>query len=129
MTEPTTSDDLRKTIAKRMRDNGITQWHLADASGISQSQISRFLNGESSLSLKRLDTIIRLLGGGSWSWSFVRSSSIHDNLNRAVAERKDMAERQALAERLRSAAEQITEQIKTISFDELDEDELNELES
>jgi transcriptional regulator with XRE-family HTH domain len=52
------SEQLRQAIAR----SGLSQYRLAKLSGIDQSQLSRFMNGERGLSIEGIEKICELIG-------------------------------------------------------------------
>jgi len=52
------STQLRQAIAR----SGLSQYRLAKLSGIQQSQLSRFMNGERGLSIEGIEKICELIG-------------------------------------------------------------------
>jgi len=49
--------DIREKIITRIKDSGLNQVELAKAAGISQSVLSRFLRGETSLRFQTLEKL------------------------------------------------------------------------
>ena len=55
-------DKLAKHLEKVMRDKGVSKYELANKSGVTMSQISRFCNMETDLSLDSYSRLISALG-------------------------------------------------------------------
>lgn len=50
---------LRDNLRKIIKDRDYTQSYLSDCSSLSESQVSRYLNGRARISIKQLDEIAR----------------------------------------------------------------------
>lgn len=55
------SDQIRNCVATSMDENGLTQTALAECTEVDQGAISRFLSGQSGLSLGAIDRICGVL--------------------------------------------------------------------
>ena len=56
--KPSFSDQIRQAI----RDSELTRYRIAKETGVSESALSRFVNGERSLNLSTIDLLADLLG-------------------------------------------------------------------
>lgn len=59
---PAESSSMRETILKAIEDSGRSVRSIALDAGISQPQLSRFVNGERDLLLEAVDKVVRCLG-------------------------------------------------------------------
>jgi plasmid maintenance system antidote protein VapI len=53
---------LAETILAKIKDSGMSQYRLAQESGVSTPVISRFVSGQRTLTLETADKLCRVLG-------------------------------------------------------------------
>lgn len=53
---------IREKVTEAMQNQSVSRYRLAKLSGVSESHINRYLNGESDLTGDKLDKVFKVLG-------------------------------------------------------------------